>query len=51
MKELLEELEPLIRQLRHARFALDSEKLARDQLQLCYEDLEQVVAAIKDKHG
>jgi transposase len=51
MKELLEELEPLIRQLRLARFAPSSEKLDPDQLQLCFEDLEQAVAAVKEKHG
>ena len=38
MKELLEELEPLIRQLRLARYAPSSEKLDPDQLQLCFEE-------------
>ena len=51
MKRLLKELEPLIRQLRLARFAPSSEKLDPDQLQLCFEDLEQAVAAVKEKHG
>jgi transposase len=51
MKELLEELEPLLKQLRLARFAPKSEKLDPDQLQLCFEDLEQSIAAVKEKHG
>ncbi|MBN9890154.1 IS66 family transposase [Salipiger abyssi] len=50
MKELLEDLAPLLRQLRLARFAPSSEKLDPDQLQLCFEDLEQAVAAVKEKH-
>ena len=51
MKELLEELEPLLKQLRLARFGPKSEKLDPDQLQMCFEDIEQSIAATKEKHG